>query len=88
MIRKIPLFASNLTMSRKKTYIDVIDYSSKTSPAIIDHLFIEENRSLVDTVKFVVSKIKLNMKLSLANFNFYYLLNNLLMILQRIDFYI
>ena len=60
-----------------------MDYSLKTSLEIIDHLFIEENRGLVDSIKFIVTKIKLNMELNLAYFKFYNLLNDLL----KIDFY-
>ena len=76
-------FCKQLNNVEKKTQIDVMDYSLKTSLAIIDHLFIEENRGLVDSIKFIVTKIKLNMELNLAYFKVYDLLNDLL----KIDFY-
>ena len=52
-------FCKQLNNVEKKTHIDVLDYSLKISLAIIDHLFIEENRGLVDSVKFIVSQIKI-----------------------------
>ena len=76
-------YCKQLKYLEKKIHMDVMSYSPKTSIAIIDHVSLDKNRGLVDSVKFVCSQIKINMKLNLVYFHFYKILNDLL----KVDFY-
>ena len=66
-----------------KIHFDPMEYSTKTSIVIIDHIFLDKNRGLVDSVKFVCSQIKINMELKFDYFYFYKILNDLL----RVNFF-
>ncbi|RNA15204.1 hypothetical protein BpHYR1_007505 [Brachionus plicatilis] len=73
-----------IKVRKEKIHMDVMEYSPKTSLVIIDHIFVDKNRDLVDSIKFVCSQIKIDMELSLEYFYFFKLLNDLLKIVSKI----
>ncbi|RNA13742.1 hypothetical protein BpHYR1_019180 [Brachionus plicatilis] len=52
-------FCKQLNSAEKKTHFDVTHYSSKTSIELINHLFMDTNRGLVDSLnKFLIIILK------------------------------
>ena len=76
-------FCKQLQNLEKKLHFDVIEFNPKTSIVIIDHIFKNNNQGLVDSIKFIIMRIKDGMS---QNSDFLYLFN-ILNELLKVNFF-